>query len=145
MIACRAVRNFEFAFNHLRPAIAFSYLRCILNGWTTYQVMHNLPEFSGCNRCVFGCLSAEDSMKHYWCCQYVKDAFLLSAPGLRWDGLPASFFVLDGACNDQQRSSRLRFLYAVYMAYNKIRQLPANSCNPVALIKEFFQLSRWSN
>ena len=137
--------NFDYAFNHFRPAIGFAYLRFILNGLTTYQVMHNLPESSGTNRCIFGCPTGEDCLKHYWSCHFVKEAFTSCVPGQKWDNQPTSFFILGGTATHQQLAPRLRFLYSLYLAYNKVKHLPADSCNPVALIKEFYQISSWSS
>ena len=133
------------ASRHVRPAVAFAYLHFVLNGLTTYQVMHSLPGYQGVDKCKFGCQKACDSLKHYWSCPIIREAFFKCLPGRSWINSPSFFFLIDGDANPKLLSQRLRFLHATYMAFNKLSHIPAGSCDPVELIVEFFQISMWSS
>lgn len=143
-LARRVASNFNFAFNCVKPAVAFAYLRLVLGGWCTYQLMHNLPDYKGEDRCVFGCRRACDNIKHYIRCPFVRDAFVSCVPFCQWKDSPAFFFIVDDSSSPAVTANRLKFAYAAYMAYNKLRYIPAGALDSSQLIREFFLTSTWS-
>ena len=134
----------QLAMAKTKPAVAFSFLRTCLNGWPTYEVMHNCPGFNSLDECKFCCSpSAQDNLKHYSHCLLVKAAFQKLNPPCDWIGGVEGLLGLSGTEGTYTLIFKLRFVYAVNMSFNFANHHPGNTCNIPKLIVSFFKQSKW--
>ena len=84
-----------------------------------------------------------DSLKHYGRCKVTQEAYDKLHPPVAWIAGMPDVLCLDGSYTDEQLQFKMRFVYAMFMAFNFCNHHANHACNVPQLIAEYFKQSKW--
>jgi hypothetical protein len=129
MLATRLAANIK-AINKVKPAFAFAFLRLASNGWVTYDRMKHCENFDGTPECKFCNAMGCDSIQHFAGCSVIIEAYSRCSNGAVLSGGLRQLLCLGGMESVEGVRFSGRFVYAVYMVFNRLRDQGTTSQLP---------------
>ena len=124
-----------------RPAVAFAFLRTLLNGWVTHGRMRKFDK-SIPTTCVFQCSDrAYNSIQHYFNCPIVANAWAAVVPYIDFEPGVEACLMCGLRLPDDTIVQRARLNYACYSAFNTLRKSIHETLDPTGLMCEVFKHS----